>query len=449
MKPSRFNFELVHGNDVLIFNCRTCGLAKLDGETILQYKELMKSPQSIPDDSGLSKLAEELSRGKFLVEDGENELENLKVMEMASRFNTDTLGLTIVPTLDCNFNCIYCYEMKQEAPKPMSEEIAKKLVHFLDKKLISTRSFRVAWYGGEPLLATKRIFNLSKSFIELCDKHECSYAADIISNCYLLKKSLAKKLKEDCRIMSVQATLDGPQKIHNKRRPLRSGEGSFRRITENLKEICDSMSVNIRVNVDTQNIEYIPQLLDFLSEEGLKETCGIYFARTDAYTEACKSVSKYCYTDEMYSEKEVGLYKMALSRNFKMIKYPRPLGSYCGAVSLNSFIVDPDGNFHKCWNTVGDEREIVGNLDQPEIYSQKLFRWLSWDSSEFEECRECTVFPICKGGCPYRWLKENKKTHCEGWKYNLLEMLKLFYLSHLMNVKEEAEKNGLSQEIRF
>lgn len=432
MKPSKFNFELSHGNDLLIFNCRTCGLAKLDGETISQYRELMKCSQNNQEDSELSSLVKELSKGEFLIEDDEDELETLRILEMMSRFSTDNLNLTIAPTLDCNFNCVYCYEMKQEAPKTMNKEVAKKLVDFLDKKLVSTEFLHVTWYGGEPLLATEMISNLSESFIELCDKHECSYSTDLVSNCHLLDKLLAEKLKEDCRIESVQPTIDGPKEIHDKRRPLRNGKGSFERIIGNLKEICDIIRVNIRVNVDTQNIAYMLQLLDFLSDEGLKEKCSLYFARTDSPTEACKSVSEYCYTNEMYSRKEVELYKMALSKGFEMGKYPRPIWSYCGAVSSNSFIVDPEGNFHKCWNTIGNKTETVGSLDQPEAYSQKLLQWLSWNPFEFEQCRKCNIFPICKGGCPYRWLKENRTPHCDGWKYNLLEMLKLFYLSRLM-----------------
>ena len=442
MKFSKFNFELGHDDDLLIFNCKTCGFAKLDGETISQYKELMRCPRNIQENSELSSLVKELSRGGFLVEDDEDELETLRILEMMSRFSTEALGLTIAPTLDCNFSCIYCYEMKQKASKMMSEEVAKRLTSSLDKRLTGTRSLHVTWYGGEPLLATKVIFNLSESFMKLCDKHECSYFTDIVSNCYLLDKLLAEKLKEDCRIESVQATIDGPQEVHDKRRPLRSGKGSFKRIVENLKEICDIIRVSIRVNVDTQNMAYMPQLLDFLSDEGLKERCLLYFARTAPYTDACKSVSEYCYTDEMYSRKEVELYEMALSKGFEMFSYPTPVGSYCGAVSRSSFIVDPEGNFYKCWNTVGDETEIVGSLEQPEVYSKKFLRWLSWNPFEFEECRKCNIFPICKGGCPYMGLKENRTAHCLEWKYNLLEMLKLFYLSRLMHPKQGTEREA-------
>ena len=429
MKSSRFNFELTADGAVLVFNCRTCGLAKLTGETVSQYRTLMKSPQSA-NDSELSQLAAELAKGGFLIDDSEDELEHLKTMEMIARFSTESMNLTIAPTLGCNLDCIYCYEQKPKISPVMGDNVIENLLNFVEKKLISSRWLRVSWYGGEPLLTKKVVINLSESLIECCDQHECTYVAGMVSNCYLLDRALAEELKERCRIESVQATIDGPQKIHDERKPLKNGKGTFERIIGNLKEMCDIFKVSIRVNLDQQNAAHIPELMDVLSDEGLKEPCNLYFAQTYPHTEACKSVSDYCYTDEMYSKKEVELYKMAHSKGFRIVKYPGPMLGYCIAVSLNSFIVDPQGNLYKCWNTIGNEKEVIGTLDQPQSYSPSFFRWLSWDPYDFEQCMQCTIFPICKGGCPYKGFEGDRTPHCDIWKYNLIEMLKLFYLSH-------------------
>jgi len=67
---------------------------------------------------------------------------------------------------------------------------------------------------------------------------------------------------------------------------------------------------------------------------------------------------------------------------------------------------------------------------------------MSWNPFEFEECRKCNIFPICKGGCPYMGFRENRTAHCLEWKYNLIEMLKLFYLSQLMHPKQGAEREA-------
>ena len=44
----------------------------------------------------------------------------------------------------------------------------------------------VSWYGGEPLLATEVIYNLSDRLICLCEKHGIEYNSYMISNGSLL-----------------------------------------------------------------------------------------------------------------------------------------------------------------------------------------------------------------------------------------------------------------------
>jgi radical SAM protein with 4Fe4S-binding SPASM domain len=90
---------------------------------------------------------------------------------------------------------------------------------------------------------------------------------------------------------------------------------------------------------------------------------------------------------------------------------------------------------------VGDDREIVSSLGQAEANAPKMRRWLSWNPYDFEECTKCNIFPICKGGCPYKGFEENRTSHCDSWKYNLIEMLKIYYLSRLMHKSEEKKWN--------
>jgi len=59
-----------------------------------------------------------------------------------------------------------------------------------------------------------------------------------------------------------------------------------------------------------------------------------------------------------------------------------------------------------------------------------------------KECRECQILPICMGGCPYIALKEGMKDkgECIDWKYNLKEMLSLYYLKKKRREEIEIAK---------
>jgi len=77
------------------------------------------------------------------------------------------------------------------------------------------------------------------------------------------------------------------------------------------------------------------------------------------------------------------------------------------AFSIRTLLIDPYGNFHKCWNTVGVEDEKVGKLGEPLQMDSALVRWLSWCPFEKKKCRDCKFLPLCMRGCPY--FSENTK----------------------------------------
>ncbi|MFQ6088564.1 MAG: SPASM domain-containing protein, partial [Candidatus Methanofastidiosia archaeon] len=152
------------------------------------------------------------------------------------------------------------------------------------------------------------------------------------------------------------------------------------------------------------------------------------------YTPACKDFSEFCFNDREYSEIEIRLYSIALKHGFLVSKHPRITSNYCGAVTLNSHVIDPSGLLYKCWDTIGMEEESVGNINQLHTtLNSNVFKWLLWDPFEFEKCKNCDVLPICLGGCPYRALYVKPFPHpkCDSWKYNLKDMLELIYLSKL------------------
>ena len=63
------------------------------------------------DFSGLSKqtLIEFIRKG-IIVESDDELISQLQYQHCKTLFSTDTLNLTIAPTMACNFACSYCYE---------------------------------------------------------------------------------------------------------------------------------------------------------------------------------------------------------------------------------------------------------------------------------------------------------------------------------------------------
>lgn len=428
MKPSRYNFIFsLDENKYLIYNSLSGGFAKIDSETLRILENFKKRKYITEDNSEISFVLKNLEEGGFIVPDDFDEVAHLQVLTNAHRFGSRILGLTITPTLECNFACKYCYE--DHINVRMSPEIIAALKKFLEKQTNAFSALGIAWFGGEPLLAMDIMEDISLFIFELQNKRNFHYEAGLVTNGYLLNKKKAEKLI-GLKIKKIQVTIDGPQYVHNSRRPLKSGEGTFQRILENLIEVADVLKeISIRVNVDSSNIDRVPDLFDILKSKCLKDKIGIYFSPVQIFSKVCKDVSGDCLSHEVFSKHEIALFEEAVERGFRIWKYPSPLYGYCGAVNFHSLVIDPFGDFHKCWNTVGIKSEAVGTLGGPPKMNTKLLQWLSWDPFKNKECRACKFLPICMGGCPY--LLRTKDKTCDPWKFNIKEILSLYYTTKI------------------
>ena len=448
MKTSKYNkfFESENGKK-LAYNCLTGGFAALTTQKCRQAQEILASPGTYRFNTKTKKeLRDKLFQGGFLIEDGVDELNVLKVRNRSARFDPRQFKLTVLPTLNCNFRCIYCYEARKNST--MSQEIQKGLIDFVRQKTETAVSFTTNWYGGEPLMVLDIITYLRNEFEKVCNANQCKYIpGGLITNGYLLTESVATQLK-NMGIEIVQVTLDGPKDIHDQRRPLSGGRGTFDRIMDNLSQITGILkTVSIRVNTDKTNVHRVAEVLDALEERGLKGKVSVYFAKVLAHTDACANMAGSCLKDEEYSDWEVQLTKLGWEKGFNLTKYPRVKFNYCEGDQVNSFVVGPSGHLYKCWSDPGNLDEAVGHICDLKKYQEKkknVYKWLAWDVFERKECLECDVLPICMGGCPYAGLKMKSATKgaCEEWRHNLLDMLKLYYVNYCRtNKKVEASGN--------
>lgn len=449
-KPSKYNFffEAEDGTH-LAFNAISCGFAKINDSNyesvhnILQYSNIEYQETIIE-----KKLWENLIKGRFIVNSEEDELSILKVKKLTERFGSNLdLSLTISPTLSCNFKCTYCYEVAKE--ENMSDAVQMKLIKFIEGRSKHLRSLSITWMGGEPLLVFNSIEFLSKNFLEICTKSSIKYSAGIITNGYLLTPSVFRKLTREMSVNFFQITIDGPNDLHDKARPLKNGAGTFDTIISNLQAIKDILDTNrvkiaIRVNVNKGNFGRIEELIDVMVEKGLHNYLSIYPGLVIAITPACQDVANLCLSSFVfYKNIQLKFIKKAVRKDFTFDIYPKIAGSVCVADRSNAFVVGPDGSLYKCWNDVGIEEESIGFINDVgnAVLNEKVIKWLAYDPFETPKCKNCKFLPLCGGGCPYKKLKSIKDT-CVSWRYNLEDMLKLYYYVQ-ESKKKGGDKNGV------
>lgn len=448
-KSSKYNhFVEGYNGKVLAFNAMSRVLGQMDVEDYETYKKIANG--EITDYTQVSRdLFEKLKRGNFLIPEPRDEIQKIKAMHYMARFKHQGFGLTIIPTLECNFACDYCYEpgnpnaTKDSQGKIMKRQVQDSIVKIVKWRLSRGTMLGISWYGGEPLLGLQVIESLTEKFTEVCKKKKAKYFAGIVTNGYLLTPEILKKLIR-LNITFAQVTIDGPEEIHNKRRPLAGGDPTYQTIMHNLERIPEDIhfSMAIRVNIDKRNKDHVPALLRELKERNLhtRKNIKISFANVMTDNCACTDIKENCIFTSDFATDDLNLYREAVKLGFRIYDYPGPMFSCCAAIGSNYFIVEPDGTLLACWETVGRKDMSIGKIENSILkLNDNYYEWLSYSPFEKKECLNCSVLPICMGGCPYRSIYKSKfspqqRNTCSFWKYNLKDRMKFY---------AEASKMGL------
>jgi uncharacterized protein len=444
MKASMYNQFWSIDNKKVAYNSLTNALAEVDDQFVsvlnniqeINYEEAQESQK---------KLLNEMLRGNFIVQDIINEKKIIDFRLNSQKYSNNGLFLTIAPTLECNFKCLYCYENPQSGK--MNEATQRSLITWIMKQAENKKNISITWYGGEPLLAKDLVFALSEEIAGICEKNQVKFDVSMVSNGYLIDDEVIEQFKK-MKLNSIQVTLDGPPDVHNSRRMLKFGAAdTFNRILTNIKKLKQSkIRFTIRINVDKENADRFEELLCILKENGFTDDF-IGLGKVVSNTENCHRREKSCMMTEEFTEVHINFIKRLVSNGFNFQSrpyYPGLKGNYCGACHASAFVVDPQGFVYKCWNEIGNVEKAISNVNGQEV-SEKMrmnnINYMTWSPFDYEECRDCKYVPICMGGCPYTGMMQGKPA-CENWKYNLEEYLKITCLIHSKDKKAGAPVNA-------
>lgn len=430
IKASQYNIYFKAPDGVeLVFNSLSCGLAIVDNE----YRELMASLTDLKKellDEGMLTVYNDAVAGHFIVPDDFDEQLDFQTKRNIQKYSTDSLGLTIAPTLACNFKCVYCYETSK--PGIISKETEEKLIQYVDSQADRLKNLDVTWYGGEPLLAFDEIIYMSKAFLAICEKHKINYHAFMISNGSLITDAIIDQMKS-FKIQGVQITIDGPKNVHDQRRVSKNHTSSFDIIISNVnKLLSNDIEVVLRINVDKTNESTLEELIGYLHEKLITEDIKITFGQVTAYTEACRSVESSCYNNAEFAKKMAVYYGILRRHGFQKANpfpYPSAKLNYCCAELLNSYVVDHEGYMYKCWNDVGNTSHSIGNINDEHFdpYGYRNGDWLITDTIQSEPCKTCNILPLCVGGCPFNRREGNYDSNCDLIKYNIEDVMLTYY----------------------
>jgi uncharacterized protein len=408
-------------------------LSPVDAEKVMMFKNL----GVITDNSLIRELQE---KGYLADEAEEGKLFRNKYLDFLDSRDEDEIQLFFVPSYSCNFACSYCYQDEYAPSKgQLTHEIIDSFFAYILNEFAGKRKY-ITVFGGEPLLNThgqkENISYLIKkanaAHLEVC----------FVTNGYTIVDYI--DILKQGSIREIQITMDGTAAVHDARRFLKGGAGTFDKIVEGVDAcLANNLTVNLRMVIDKENIENLSELAQFAIDKSwtssplFKTQIGRNYELHHCQSSVDKLFSRISLYERLYSLTKrhphiLEFYKPAysiskfLSENGSL---PDPLFDSCPACKTE-WAFDFTGKIYSCTATVGKAGESLGTY-YPEVNrnDQLINEWETRDVTAIPECKTCSVQLACGGGCG-SVAKNKNGTICSPDCRPVKELLELGFASY-------------------
>ena len=411
-RPSQFTFSFNHAGKQYAFNTLT--------------KQCLET--EIPLSAKAGEGRDELIKGLFLVPEGKDECAFYNAISSLMRAFNRRKGFscyTILPTLGCNARCVYCFEEGMKSVR-MTPETVEQTIRFILKTRLNNKVC-LSWFGGEPLLCPDIIDRVCEGMREA----GLEYLSAMTSNGSLITPQIVEKMVDRWNLINIQISMDGAEEDYLARKNYPCYRNYYHTVIDSIGRLSEAgIKVSVRCNVDENNWNSIPRLLDDLSQ-GVKHkrNVGVYFSPL---------------YHARQSEKDIELWESILTARQEIIAAGFKVAPFAGLglrfrishcmADRGDLAITPDGSLHLCehcqpesrcgdvWNGITDEsvKTEFGRFDRTR-----------------DQCKTCAFLPSCTSfsSCPVIDL------HCrEVHELQTLDALRAIIDKHNANESEEEEE---------
>jgi len=331
-------------------------------------------------------------------------------LDFSDSRDSDEVQLFFVPNYSCNFACTYCYQDDYATSKSeVTHEIVDSFFEYVRNEFADRKKY-ITVFGGEPLLNSPKQKEIIGYFIKKAN--EQGLQLSFVTNGYGLEEYI--DLLKAGSVREIQVTLDGTEPVHDSRRFLKNGSGTFTKIVNGI-DAClkNSIPVNLRIVADKENIDNLPELARFAIDKGwtkdvnFKTQIGRNYELHHCSSSPEKLFSRVSMYEKLFELTKhhphiLEFYKPAYSISkflWENGELPDPLFDSCTACKTE-WAFDYTGNIYSCTATVGKEDESLGTFYPIIKRSTDIIeQWQSRDVTEIPECKACNLQLACGGGC--------------------------------------------------
>lgn len=311
---------------------------------------------------------------------------------------------------DCNLGCRYCFAEEGEyhgRRALMSFEVGKKALDYLVKNSGNRKNLEVDFFGGEPTMnfeVVKQLVAYGRSLEEANNK---KFRFTLTTNGILLNDDILEFANKE--MANVVLSIDGRKEVNDYMRPTRNGKSSYDIILPKFKKVAESrnqMNYYVRGTFTHHNLDFSEDVLH-LANQGFEQISvePVVASPQDDYAIRGEDLPQIF---EEYDKLAAELVRRKKAGNgFNFFHFMIDLnGGPCVAKRLSGcgsgceyLAVTPWGDFYPCHQFVGEEKFLMGNVDEGITRTDIRNQFKACNVYSKEKCKNCFAKFFCSGGC--------------------------------------------------
>lgn len=346
---------------------------------------------------------DELVKMKFVVDFSANE--NLPV-DFIPCLKPDLSVMYLILTDRCNLGCKYCFV---EAGFPadykcndMSWDVAKKAIDLFNTQRNKNVPGRIWFYGGEPLMNTKLLFEC----LDYLGKEYPEIEPIMVTNGTLITQDLADRLAEYSNLQ-IAVSLDGPGNVHDIMRVDKLGHGSYVKTRQGIRNLKSAgINFGISCTIAEHNVDQVETVARWANEEVGSNSIGINFLvdtpKMFIDEEYMRKANEGLIDFFKNSRNKENVFESRMLRKVTAFITGEPRWHDCAACG-SQIVISPLGEIGICHEGLGERRTFVGSIHKEFDYynNDQVKEWARRSPATMPECQDCEALGICGGGCPY------------------------------------------------
>ncbi|MGL6298844.1 MAG: TIGR04083 family peptide-modifying radical SAM enzyme [Methanobacteriaceae archaeon] len=320
-----------------------------------------------------------------------------------------TFHIMIIPTLDCQSNCKYCWG-SQKNSEIMDISIIEDTVNWLAD--FRNEPVHFTFHGGEPLIAGYDFYEKALPLLKNAETHTES-GFSLQSNLWLLTEELANLFAE--YNISISTSIDGPKELNDYQR----GTGYFDKTMASCNLAKEKgINVNFVCTFTDYSKDKKDEVYEFFRDNGfsIKLHGALPSLRgdnadpwaldsTDHGNLLVDLLDRYLEDLDKFEIKDFDhLCKSSFIRRGTLCTFADCMG--------DTLAIGHNGDIYPCYRFVGMSDYVMGNVkDSPSM--DQLKESSAWGKLEDfrtfvdNNCKTCNYIKFCRGGCPYNAIVAN------------------------------------------